>query len=198
GGGFFSGPLHPYVAPGTYTARLKVNGEVLETPIEVRADPRMKLGQEVYAAKTQVLLELRELLSQTHTVINNSNTYNTQLVELKKKLGHNNMQELDKSFFDDIDKALSKIAKVQDDVLKRPPPSMTYRQRPRLREEIRSLMRAINGATAKPTQPQMSRLTQLKAEVSEAFNAMNQIIASDIKEINERTKNVPQISVGSK
>ena len=198
GGGFFSGPLHPYVAPGTYTARLKVNGEVLETPIEVRADPRMKLGQEVYAAKTQVLLELRELLSQTHTVINNSNTYNTQLEELKKKLGHNNTQELDKSFFDDIDKALSKIAKVQDDVLKRPPPSMTYRQRPRLREEIRSLMRAINGATAKPTQPQMSRLTQLKAEVREAFNAMNQIIASDIKEINERTKNVPQISVGSK
>ena len=198
GGGFFSGPLHPYVAPGTYTARLKVNGEVLETPIEVRADPRMKLGQEVYAAKTQVLLELRELLSQTHTVINNSNTYNTQLEELKKKLVHNNTQELDKSFFDDIDKALSKIAKVQDDVLKRPPPSMTYRQRPRLREEIRSLMRAINGATAKPTQPQMSRLTQLKAEVSEAFNAMNQIIASDIKEINERTKNVPQISVGSK
>lgn len=198
GGGFFSGPLHPYVAPGTYTARLKVNGEVLETPIEVRADPRMKLGQEVYAAKTQVLLELRELLSQTHTVINNSNTYNTQLEELKKKLVHNNTQELDKSFFDDIDKALSKIAKVQDDVLKRPPPSMTYRQRPRLREEIRSLMRAINGATAKPTQPQMSRLTQLKAEVREAFNAMNQIIASDIKEINERTKNVPQISVGSK
>ena len=75
---------------------------------------------------------------------------------------------------------------------------MPYRQRPRLREEIRSLMRAINGATAKPTQPQMSRLTQLKAEVREAFNAMNQIIASDIKEINERTKNVPQISVGSK
>ena len=196
GGGFFSGPMYPYVSPGTYTARLKVNGEELETSIEVRADPRMDLKQEVYEAKTKTLLDLRELLSQTNTMINNTNTYNTQLKELKKKLEQNNGQGLDTSLFDDIDEAMKKISDLQDDILKRPPPSMTYRQRPRLREEIRSLMRAVNGAWATPTQPQISRLNQLKGEVNAAKALMNKIITADINEINEKTKNIPQISVG--
>ena len=196
GGGFFSGPMYPYVSPGTYTARLKVNGEVLETPIEVRSDPRMSLEQEAYEAKTKLLLELRALLSQTNTMINNTNTYSTQLQELKKKLEQREGQDMDQSLFDDIESALKHISAIQDDILKRPPPSMTYRQRPRLREEIRSLMRAVNGATAKPTQPQVSRLAQLKEEVSEASGTLNKIISTDIKGINAKTENIPQISVG--
>ncbi|BFP42989.1 hypothetical protein FGF1_38340 [Flavobacteriaceae bacterium GF1] len=198
GGGFFSGPMYPYVSPGTYTARLKVNGEVLETPIEVRSDPRMSLEQEAYEAKTKLLLELRALLSQTNTMINNTNTYSAQLLELKKKLEQREGQDMDRSLFDDIESALKHISTIQDDVLKRPPPSMTYRQRPRLREEIRSLMRAVYGATAKPTQPQVSRLAQLKEEVSVASGKLNKIITTDIKGINAKTENIPQISVGRK
>ncbi|UOY06347.1 hypothetical protein L0P88_20795 [Muricauda sp. SCSIO 64092] len=198
GGGFFSGPMYPYVSPGTYTARLKVNGEVLETPILVRSDPRMDLEQEAYEAKTKLLLELRTLLSQTNTMINNTNTYSTQLKELKKKLDERKGPDVDQSLFDAIESALKNISAIQDDILKRPPPSMTYRQRPRLREEIRSLMRAVNGATAKPTQPQVSRLAQLKEEVSEASGKLNKIITTDIKGINAKTENIPQISVGRK
>ena len=198
GGGFFSGSIYPYVSPGTYTARLKVNGDVQETPITVRSDPRMSLGQDVYDAKTKAVLELRELLSQTHTMINNTNTYSTQLKELKKKLEQTNTKNLDKALFEDIERAIKQISALQDDILKRPPPAMTYRQRPRLREEIRSLMRAINGATALPTQPQMARLEQLKDEVNTAQKALHQLIASDIEKINEGTKNIPQISVGKK
>lgn len=198
GGGFFSGPMYPYVSPGTYTARLKVNGEVLETPIEVRSDPRMDLEQEAYEAKTKLLLELRALLSQTNTMINNTNTYSAQLLELKKKLEQREGQDVDQSLFDDIESALKHISAIQDDILKRPPPSMTYRQRPRLREEIRSLMRAVNGATAKPTQPQVSRSAQLKEEVSVASGKLNKIISTDIKGINAKTENIPQISVGRK
>nr|WP_299340888.1 hypothetical protein [Allomuricauda sp.] len=197
GGGFFSGRMYPYASPGTYTARLKVNEEVLETPIEVRADPRMTLAQGDYEAKTKTLLELRELLSRTHVMINNSNTYYTQLQELMEKLKHSKNQDFDKSLFDEIKDAMKGISDLQDDILKRPPPAMTYRQRPRLREEIRSLMRAINGATAKPTQPQMSRLEQLKGEVNTAQVALNRIVNTEIKAINDKTKGIPQISVGN-
>ena len=195
-GGFFSGEMHPYVTPGTYTARLKVNGETFETPIEVRADPRMDLKQEDYASKTQLLLELRELLSQTNMLINNSNTYVTQLKDLHKKL--KDTESDDESLLGAIDETIGKITELQDDILKRPPPSMSYRQRPRIREEIRSLMRAVNGAWAKPTQPQLARLQQLKGELAEANGTMNQILSSDIAGINEKTKSIPQVSVGGK
>jgi len=195
-GGFFMGQMHPYVAPGTYTARVKVNGAVMETPIEVRADPRMTMGQEAYASKTTLLLELRELLSQTHVMINNTMTYKTQLGELSKKLESGNHG--DAALSDAIATAIQKISDLQDDILKRPPPSMTYRQRPRLREEIRSVMRAVNGAWAMPTQPQLARLQQLKGEVAAAKSTLNSIITSDIAQINEKTKHIPQVSVGKR
>ncbi|PRX54882.1 WD40/YVTN/BNR-like repeat-containing protein [Flagellimonas meridianipacifica] len=196
GGGFFSGPMYPLASPGTYTARLKVNGEVLETPIEVRSDPRMDLTPQDYESKTKVLLELRGLLSTTNTMINTTNTYKTQLVELKNKLEHSQGSGMDKSLLEDIKSAMGNISDLQDDILKRPPPSMTYRQRPRLREEIRSLMRAVNSAFAKPTQPQISRLEQLKGEVNEATGKLNAIVNTNIKGINDKTANIPQISVG--
>ncbi len=193
--GFFSGSMYPYVAPGTYTARLKVNGATLETPIEVRADPRIELSQSDYEARTSASLELRELLSQTNTMINDVNTFQEQLGDLKKKVGQDDTQE---SLQGDIDGALKKIADLEDDILKRPPPSMTYRQRPRVREEIRSLMRAVNGATAKPTQPQLSRLVELRGEVDEAQGILNQIISTDIDQINTKTQSMPQIIVKKK
>ena len=168
----------------------------METPIEVRADPRIELNQEDYAAKTKLLLDLRELLSQTNVMINNTNTYKAQLTDLKEKLESN--KTLDETLSGAIDGAMKKISDLQDDILKRPPPAMNYRQRPRIREEIRSVMRAVNGAWAKPTQPQFSRLEQLKGEVNQAKATLNQIIGTDIKGINEKTKNIPQISVGNK
>lgn len=193
-GGTGSG-THPYVAPGTYTARLKVKGATLETPIEVRADPRIALPQADYEARTSLALELRELLSQTNTMVNDVNTFQEQLGDLKKKVGQDDAQE---SLQEDIDGALKKIADLEDDILKRPPPSMNYRQRPRVREEIRSLMRAVNGATAKPTQPQRARLEELRGEVDEAEGILNQIITTDIEQINTKTQSLPQIIVKKK
>ncbi len=198
GGGFFSGAMYPYVSPGMYTARLKVNDEVLETSVEVRADPRVELTQADYEARTRALMELRNLLSQTNTMINNSNTYNTQLGELQKKLDQMEGQDVDGSLSEEIKGVRQKIYKLQDDILKRPPPSMNYRQRPRLREEIRSLMRAINSATAQPTQPQLDRVDQLTGEVNDAQDVLDQIVNTDIQGINDRTKDMPQISVGKK
>lgn len=198
GGGFFSGGINPYVSPGNYTARLKVNGQVLETPIEVRTDPRIDLSKADHEAKTKILLELRALLSQTHTMINNSNTFNKQLKELKKKLEDSQSKDYDQSLPEDIDGAIKSISELQDDLLKMPPPGMNYRQRPRIREEIRSLMRAINGATAAPTQPQLDRLQQLKEEYGEAEGILNRIIETQIQKINDKAKDLPQVSVKGK
>lgn len=195
GGGFFSGSMFPYASPGQYTARLKVNGDVMETTIEVRADPRVELSQEAYDSKTKTLLELRELLSRTNTMINKTNTYQKQLKELKQKLDQSEEKDFEQSLPDDVDGAMKNISDLQDDILRMPPPGMNYRQRPRVRGEIRSLMRAINGATAKPTQPQLTRLEQLNGEVNEAQTILTRIINTDIQKVNDKSKNIPQIPV---
>ena len=198
GGGFFSGSIHPYVTPGTYTAKLTVNGQTLETPIEVRGDPRINMPIEDYEQRTTTMLALRELLSKTNTMINRTENYKKQLDQLDGNLKQSNQQDFDKTVFDDIKMAKQKISDLEDDVLKRPPPAMNYRQRPRIREEIRSQLRAINGATNKPTQPQLKRLEQLKGEVSDAQTVLEQIISGDLQKINAKVKEVPPITVGKK
>ena len=198
GGGFFAGAIYPYVVPGTYTAKLNVNGQTLATTIEVRADPRIGLPLADYQQRTKTMLGLRELLSETNTMINTTKTYRQQLQQLAWNLEQNPDQDFDKTVFEDIKKAGQKISDLQDNYLKRPPPAMNYRQRPRIREEIRSLMRAVNGATNKPTQPQLDRVVQLREEVGAAQSILQQIKDTDLQKINEKTKNVPPIAVGRK
>jgi hypothetical protein len=72
---------------------------------------------------------------------------------------------------------------------------MGYRQRPRLKEEISDLFGAIDEATARPTQPQLDRLDELKHELQDATNQVNRIINEQVVPINEKVKNLPQIVV---
>jgi hypothetical protein len=57
-------PGGPLVLPGTYTVRLEVNGQVSETSLEVREDPRLQVAPAVRARWTENLLALDELVRQ--------------------------------------------------------------------------------------------------------------------------------------
>lgn len=72
---------------------------------------------------------------------------------------------------------------------------MGYRQRPRLKEEISDLMGAIDDATARPTQPQLGRLTELMQETEDATNQLNRIINENVLPINDKVKNLPQVVI---
>ncbi len=51
-----SGPMGPFVAPGTYTVRLTVDGAVTEKSLEVRLDPRVELSEEQLDRQTSLSL----------------------------------------------------------------------------------------------------------------------------------------------
>ena len=70
--------------------------------------------------------------------------------------------------------------------------SMNYRQRPRLREEIRSLMRAIDNTTNPPKIPQLERIESLKAELIQHQKTM-ETMEVQVKKINTSHSSIPQI-----
>jgi photosystem II stability/assembly factor-like uncharacterized protein len=49
-----SGPVGPFVQPGRYTVRLTVDGSVVERPIDVRLDPRVKIDPADLQAQTDL------------------------------------------------------------------------------------------------------------------------------------------------
>ena len=69
---------------------------------------------------------------------------------------------------------------------------MGYRQRPRLREEIKSLMNAIDNTTNPPTIPQLERIKSLKDEFNNHQMEMKAFEKS-INEINSSNASLPQI-----
>ena len=81
-----------------------------------------------------------------------------------------------------------------DEILKRPPPSMNYRQKPRLREEIRSLMRAIDNTTNPPTVHQNERILSLKGELRDAKSMMSKL-KNEIEVINNDSVQLPTIAL---
>src|SRR6266511_1960504 len=60
----------PQVPPGTYRVRLTVGDAVREQSFEVRSDPRVAASNEDFRTQFDLLLGLRDKLSEVHTAIN--------------------------------------------------------------------------------------------------------------------------------
>ena len=185
--GFSSSEIRPKVVPGEYTARVNYEGLKLEEKITVVGDNRIKMPIDDYRKKLKALLTLRDLLSRTHKLIDKVSFSADQLEDLIKKL--NDVSSQDSK---DAMKIHKKIVEHKFKFLMRPPPSMTYRQKPRLREEIRSLMSAIDNTTNPPTAPQIERIASLIKEVDEQEETIlsNE---SELLNLNRKLSSLPQI-----
>lgn len=191
GGGFGFGGGGPMAAPGDYKVKLVANGQTLELPFTLRQDPRIKISAEELKLKATTTLAIREMLSETNRIINESDAVMKQLDEVSRKLRTTG----DKATADLVKEATRKMKEFRDEVLRRPPPAMNYRSRPRLREEVQSLMNTVDGADARPTVQQLGRVKELEQEVSEAKATYRKILDTDIAQINDKVKDMPQIVV---
>ncbi|MEM7371012.1 MAG: hypothetical protein AAF587_20525 [Bacteroidota bacterium] len=193
-GGWRSGPFRPYAAPGRYIAVLESNGQRQQQSFIMRGDPRIKMSEMEYNLQQQSLLDLREALSQTHSMINQTEQLRDQLIDLKKKIDVAETP-IPSGLRNQIEQAIEESDRLRFE-LRRPPPHMPYRQRPRLRGEIRSLMYSINGATAKPVSQQTGRLSELQSEAAARSQELQQLIDGPVSNINQQLKDLPQVTVG--
>ncbi len=192
--GWRSGPFRPLVPPGTYQATLFANGQELTTTIEVRPDPRLDLEEKDYKAQAAETKRLETVLSQTNQLINDSEDILGQLKALKQQLKSDEGAD-NKSTLTALMESWKQIEVLQDE-WRRPPPNMGYRQKPRLREEIRSLLRAVDGAPAQPTQSQRDRVESLKEETATAVQAFEKVVNEEIAKLNALVKDLPRVHLG--
>ena len=192
-GGWRSGDYRPKLPPGKYTASLKVDEVEKTTEIQVSPDPRLELTVDDYLEQYETANSLVILLSKTNELINNYDHLSAQLDALK--LNAKTMEEVEQ---EDL---MQKITALQDQLkeeraqLTRPPPSMSYRQKPRLREEILSLIYAVDGPEAKPTLSQSDRRVSLQTETNEAAQRLNRIVVEELPKINTLMGTIPRIGV---
>lgn len=59
----------PIAPPGDYVVRLTVDGERFEEPVEIRADPRLATTAEEYRAQLDLMIRLRDRVSEIHEAV---------------------------------------------------------------------------------------------------------------------------------
>ena len=179
--------IRPKVAPGIYKAEIKYNNTTEVSEFLVSGDYRIEMPVENYKLKSEALVSLRDLQNHTHKLIENILFIEEQIEALAIKLKVVSSKDLPK-----LERLHNKIKTFKDDHLMRPPPSMGYRQKPRLKEEIKTLMRAIDNTTNPPTIPQQERIKSLKQELDVHLRKMEDFKVS-INQISSPHSSLPQI-----
>ena len=208
-GGRFGGGS-PQVVPGEYIITLRAGGKQLTKTVRVELDPRIKISEAELEAQLKSSLELRDLSDKLNEVVSRIDDLKRQLAALagtmrrggdapesadgdgeegaaRRNRGQGGMSEI-RSAIDELDKLRSTLVREGQ---------FNYRFAPKLREEVRSLMGAIIRPIAAPTEPQLFRLSEVKAETEKAVADLNAIIANRIRKINEQLSSRPHIVTGT-
>jgi hypothetical protein len=149
----------------------------------------MNLPMEDFMAKDRLLKEYRELLSHANGLINASSSIQEQLKEVHGKLKANG-----NNLATDAEGVLNRLVEI-DGELRRPPRGMNFRTKPRHREEIMSLMSAIDGATARPTAAQVARLAEIKADAEQVENTLRTFISNELMQLNAKLSGPDAIKI---
>ncbi|MDP2956910.1 MAG: hypothetical protein Q8N53_10865 [Longimicrobiales bacterium] len=194
GGGFFGfgGGAGPTALPGTYTVTLRGEGWERSRPFEVRGDPRVQMTNAQYQAQFDAVVALRDLTTRINQSIGTAEGVMKQLRDLAGTL---TTAGDDRALIAEVREAAASVQEASDEYLRRPPPRMGYRQRPRASEELRSLMGSIAGVEAPPTMPQTARLQQVRGEVQQAIDALNVVLDTKIKALNDKLGDRPHIMI---
>jgi photosystem II stability/assembly factor-like uncharacterized protein len=196
GGGFFArfGSLGPMAAPGEYRVTLDLEAHRLSASAMVKGDPRIEATVADYQAQLTAATALRDLQSQVNRVISATLSLEKQLDEAKDQLGGDGNPEQRERQIETVGTALEEV-KALKDKLERPIPGLGYRQYPRIREELRSLYFAVNGAAGKPTEPQLERLDELRKETANVRTELEELVRTRIQEVNDMLGPMPRIRV---
>jgi hypothetical protein len=199
GGGFGGGARGPLVVPGEYTVTLEAAGQKLQTRVTVEADPRVDIPREHYVAQRDAALQVRDLISQVNRMLVTMESVEQQVRGLMGSSrstaaadGDGNGGRGDE--LEEACKAALKEIEAFKDRATRPPPRMGYRQAPRVREELQTLMGAMSEVASRPTEGEMVRLGELKAETEALQGSWNRLVETSIGKINQLAGSRPRIA----
>jgi len=190
---FFGGSGLPAL-PGTYTATLSHAGVEMSQSFELRGDPDVALSMADYEAQFEVATRVRDLTSTVNELISTVDSLNEQVQAVEGQVREAGIDDVE-AIVEQTGTASAQLLELQDK-LRRPVPTMMYRQFPRLSDELMMLNFGIIGAQARPTEGTLTAIEELDAEAQERIRELQEIINTTIEELNALLENYPKIMTG--
>ncbi|WP_181304747.1 glycosyl hydrolase [Rufibacter sp. XAAS-G3-1] len=193
------GTQGPKAIPGTYQARLTVNGQPQETEFEILQDPRSQTPLADLQAQQAFLLSVRDKLTETHDAISKIREARTQMNAVTARFaGRADMKDVL-----DAAKAMNqKMTEVEETLYQTKNRSgqdpLNYPIR--LNNKLANLASQASVGDFRPTDQMYAFQKEVTAQIDTQLQKLNQVFATDLPALNQliRSKNVDAIMLKEK
>ena len=186
----------PTALPGTYQVRLTVLGKSYTAPLEIKADPRLKIGADDLAKQFDLLLKIRDKVTETDDAIIQIRDVREQVNAENKRLKNDPREKavadagkaLDKKMTEVEEQLIQTKAKSGQDVLNFPV---------RLNNDLVALGGVVGSADSAPTKQSYEVFEDVSKKVDEQLAKWKTIVSTDVAAYNNLVKqqDVPAILV---
>ncbi len=192
-GGNTNGPV---ALPGTYQVRLTVLGKSYTAPLEITPDPRLTTTQADLTKQFDLLLKIRDAVTETDDTILQIRDLREQINAVNKHVGNDPREKAIVDAGKSLNKKMTEIeevliqtkAKSGQDVLNYPV---------RLNNHLVALSGVVGSASTAPTQQSYEVFDMLSKQLDEQLAKWKEIVSTDVPAYNNlvRQQEVPALKV---
>jgi inorganic triphosphatase YgiF len=169
----------PEALPGNYQVRLTVNGKSYTAPLEIKPDPRLQATQQDLEKQFDLLIKIRERVTQAHDTVNQIRDIRAQITALNKRLEGQPQAKAVADAGKQLDKKMTEIeevliqtkAKSSQDVLNYPI---------RLNNYLVALGGVVGSSDSAPTQISYEVFDMLSKQVDEQLTKWKAVLSTDV------------------
>ncbi|HEX8141552.1 MAG TPA: hypothetical protein VF553_03090 [Pyrinomonadaceae bacterium] len=191
----WSGELRgPIIVPGAYQVRLTVGGKTMTQSFEVKKDPRVAAAPADFARQFDLLMKIRDKLTETHNAITRIREVRRQLDDLVKRLKD---QASGGPIVEAARSLNAKLAAVEEELYQTKNQSS---QDPlnfpiRLNNKLAALAGVVGSADAAPTDQSYVVYEEQVGLINTQLRRMEQIMTTDLAAFNRlaREQNIPAV-----
>jgi len=186
----------PMAAPGEYEAALIAGGETLTAPVRIKADPRIDTTQRQYEEQFDLLISVRDALSETHEAVNTIRDVREQIDTMVERSADLPGGESIASTAEDLK---GKLAAVEEELIqvKSEAPQDPLNYPIKLNNKIAALTFTVES-DFEPTEQMHAVFEQLSGELETHLATLERILQQDVPAFNRlvREHEVPAVVVG--
>jgi len=176
----YSPPTPPIAPPGSYRARLTVDGEVFEQPFEIRKDPRVKASDADLRAQFDLMVDIRDRFSDVSDTVLRIREVRARLEERWAELPENSRAKANA-----ILKQLRRVEGILMIWMGSEAHPMMWSP-PGLTEKLSALSGAVSSGDAKPTESMYAVFEDLSERLEAQRSRLNQIIEHEVEPLLSR------------
>jgi len=177
----------PLALPGNYQVKLTAGGKSETAPLTIQMDPRVKTSQADLQKQFDLLMQIRERVTETHDAINNMRDLRAQLQALRRRHEKNDKAKDLLAQAETLEKKLTPIeqelyqtkAQSGQDLLNWPI---------QLNNKLTALAGVVGSADTAPTEQSFEVFRYLTAKLEPAMAKWKEITRKDLPELNKKAR----------